>query len=242
MQSERYSTLRPRETGPSGCARGRGMHRRCTYSEPRSCGGVPDGSLVRSARSIGAGAPPLAPLPPARRISHAVGVDYGSFLYLSPGLPISAGARRSTIAVDCAPASRFRRARFLHVDRAPAGFAFEGFVGVQLAPILGRWRPLAGIEIGGTSLVSESRRPSRTTARRSTRRACIPWVRSTPASSSRRCALRCGASSFKAAACRSQPTCRSLATRSACSFYSLSWNGASDVESQPNRSRPKPPS
>ncbi|HNN92565.1 MAG TPA: hypothetical protein PKI03_09865 [Pseudomonadota bacterium] len=118
--------------------------------------GLASGLRSASAQTDAQRVPPFSP-PQAPRISHAVGVDYGSFQYLSPGLPISAGGAsvyyRGRLRIGIALSAGLR---FLHVDRAPAGFAFEGFVGAQLAPIVGPWRPLAGIEIGGTSLVSES--------------------------------------------------------------------------------------
>lgn len=105
-----------------------------------------------SARAQGA-------VPKDARWTHAIGADYGPLLYLSPGLPFSAGGAslyyrgRARVGVTLSGG-----ARFLHVDRIAGGFAFEGFVGVQLAPHVGPWRPLAGIELGGTTLVSESLR------------------------------------------------------------------------------------
>lgn len=98
--------------------------------------------------------------PPEKSIVHSVAADYGYFLYLSPGLPISAGGAslqyRARFSVGL---SATAGVRFLHVDRLPNRFGFEGFVGAQLAPIIGVWRPLAGIEIGATSLQSASLSP-----------------------------------------------------------------------------------
>lgn len=97
------------------------------------------------------GLPPAAPRP-----THAVGADYGQLLYLAPGLPFSAGGASVFYRFRAeAGVALTAGLRFLHVDRLPDGFGFEGFVGVQLSPIVGPWRPLAGIEVGGTSLVSE---------------------------------------------------------------------------------------
>lgn len=100
-------------------------------------------------------AQPAAPATESR-FTHSVGADYGPLLYLSPGLPLSAGGAsvfyRGRAGIGIAVTAGLR---FLHVDRLPDGFGFEGFVGVQFSPIVGRWRPLAGIEVGGTTLVSE---------------------------------------------------------------------------------------
>lgn len=102
-----------------------------------------------------AAAQPGGPAAPPR-FTHSVGADYGQLLYLSPGLPISAGGAsvfyRGRAGFGVAVTAGLR---FLHVDRLPDGFGFEGFVGVQLAPVVGSWRPLAGIEVGGTTLVSD---------------------------------------------------------------------------------------
>ncbi len=94
---------------------------------------------------------------PSAKVVHSVGADYGVFLYQSTGLPISAGGAslfyRARFSVGVSMSSGVR---FLHVDRAPSGFGIEGFVGVQLSPFIGVWRPLVGMELGATSLRSAS--------------------------------------------------------------------------------------
>ncbi|HMY57232.1 MAG TPA: hypothetical protein PKL17_09920 [Pseudomonadota bacterium] len=96
-----------------------------------------------------------------KTVVHSAAVDYGSFVYLSPGLPIQAGGAalqyRARFSVGVAVSAGVR---FLHVDRLPDHFGYEGFVGVQLAPIFGSWRPLAGLEVGATSLQSAALSPS----------------------------------------------------------------------------------
>ncbi len=109
---------------------------------------------------------PDRPLPgpalskPEPRIVHSIGADYGLFLYQSTGLPISAGGAslfyRARFRVGISLSAGLR---FLHVDRLPSGFGIEGFVGLHLAPQIGVWRPLAGIEVGATSLISSSLNP-----------------------------------------------------------------------------------
>jgi hypothetical protein len=92
----------------------------------------------------------------APRSTHSVGADYGQLLYLAPGLPLSAGGASVFYRFRAGPGVALSAGlRSLHVDRLPDGFGFEGFVAVQLSPIVGPWRPLAGIEVGGTSLSSE---------------------------------------------------------------------------------------
>lgn len=98
--------------------------------------------------------------PSDKKVTHSVAADYGYFLYLQPGLPISAGGAsllyRARFSVGV---SLSAGVRFLHVDRLPSGFGFEGFVSAELAPVIGAWRPLAGFEIGATSLQSSSLSP-----------------------------------------------------------------------------------
>lgn len=95
--------------------------------------------------------------PAASSVVHSIGADYGVFLYQSTGLPISAGGAsllyRARFPVGVSISAGVR---FLHVDRMPNGVAFEGFVGAQLSPEIGVWRPLAGIELGTTTLQSAS--------------------------------------------------------------------------------------
>lgn len=93
---------------------------------------------------------------PRPGLQHAVGADYGPFLYLAPGLPFSAGGAslyyRLRLPSGIALAGGLR---ILHVDRLPDGVGVEGFVGVHLAPRLGPWRPLTGLDLGVTSLQSQ---------------------------------------------------------------------------------------
>lgn len=104
--------------------------------------------------------PPRVPLAAARRMTHSVGADYGLFVYQSTGLPLSAGGAavfyRARFDAGLAVSAGLR---FLHVDRLPAGFGIEGFVSAQVAPQLGHWHPLVGIEVGGTSLSSDRLQP-----------------------------------------------------------------------------------
>ena len=103
---------------------------------------------------------PRVPLAAARRMTHSVGADYGLFVYQSTGLPLSAGGAavfyRARFDAGLAVSAGLR---FLHVDRLPAGFGIEGFVSAQVAPQLGHWHPLVGIEVGGTSLSSDRLQP-----------------------------------------------------------------------------------
>ena len=67
------------------------------------------------------------------------------FVYLSPGLPIQAGGAalqyRARFSVGVAGVCR---GSFSACRQTSDHFGYEGFVGVQLAPIFGSWRPLAG--------------------------------------------------------------------------------------------------
>jgi hypothetical protein len=96
-----------------------------------------------------------AQLPAPKKLEHSIGADYGYFLYQSTGLPISAGGAslfyRARFSVGISLSAGLR---FLHAGRLPSGFGIEGFVGAHLAPEIGVWRPLVGIELGGTSLSS----------------------------------------------------------------------------------------
>lgn len=102
----------------------------------------------------------FAELERTRRVMHSIGADYGTFLYQSTGLPISSGGAsvfyRARLQAGVALTAGLR---FLHVDRLPDGFGIEGYLSVQAAPIIGVWRPLAGFELGATSLTSERLTP-----------------------------------------------------------------------------------
>lgn len=104
--------------------------------------------------------PVVAPSVIEKRVIHSLGADYGFFIYQSTGLPLQAGGAslfyRARFSVGLSLSAGLR---FLHVDRLPSGFGIEGFVGLQLAPLIGVWRPLAGVEMGGTSLMSSSLNP-----------------------------------------------------------------------------------